>query len=459
MNRSRVMMFTHMFPPAASSGVMRTMRYIRYLREFGWEPLITTVQAESTRYERDASLLDSVPEDMTIIRTPVWAPDERLKSWFRFSRARETNGNPEPENVTAGPKSAVVRGGWSPKALTRKLWEFAFSTPDDKIWWIGPAVRASLRAVKEHRPNVLYSTGPPHSTHLIAATVKRLTGLPLVCDFRDPWAGAPWRATDRNPWGFRLQHLFERYSVRSADALILNTPRLGEEFKSRYPGHAGKIDVIPNGFDPDHLSRVERLRESRGREVKDRAPGPELSLCHPGALYNQRDPRPLADAIGRLAGEGHRVVFEQIGYHDRRFELADYVERNGLQNRVVLTDRLPHEEVLERMQAADVLVLVQPGTHLQVPGKLYEMLMFRKPILALADDGATADVIRDYRLGLVADPRDTDAIADGLRTLLRDGQTLAEDADWPAALEAFDGRRLTQQLARRLEQVAGREDG
>ncbi len=111
------------------------------------------------------------------------------------------------------------------------------------------------------------------------------------------------------------------------------------------------------------------------------------------------------------------------------------------------------------MQAADALVLVQPGTHLQVPGKLYEMLMFRKPILALADDGATADVIRDYRLGLVADPRDTDAIADGLRVLLRDGPTLAEDADWPAALEAFDGRRLTQQLARHLDQVARQEDG
>ena len=79
MNRRRVMIFTHMFPPAASSGVMRTMRYIRYLREFGWEPLITTVKAESTKYERDASLLDSVPEGIKVIRTAVWAPDERLK--------------------------------------------------------------------------------------------------------------------------------------------------------------------------------------------------------------------------------------------------------------------------------------------------------------------------------------------------------------------------------------------
>jgi len=447
MNQPRVMMFTHMFPPAASSGVMRTMRYIRYLHEFGWEPVVTTVRAELTKYEKDASLLEGVSEGMTVIRTDVWAPDERLKSWFRFSRRGSSSGDPAAKSGPSG--TTVVRSGSSPKALTRKLWELVFSTPDEKIWWIGPAVRAALQAAKERRPSVLYSTGPPHSTHLIAATVKWLTGIPLVCDFRDPWAGAPWRATERNPWGFRLQRFFERFSVGAADELILNTPRLGDEFRNRYPQHGHKINVIPNGFDPAHLSRIDGLGSSRGQDNG-------LVLCHPGALYNQRDPRPLIDAVGQLAGEGHRIRFDQIGYHDPSFELSDYISRHGLSEQVTLTNRLAHDDVLKRMHGSDVLVLIQPGTHLQVPGKLFEMLMFRKPILALADDGATTDIINDYKLGLVTSPRDSDAITRALRTLLRRNLELTQNADWSSALDAFDGRHLTRKLAMHLQHAAER---
>lgn len=451
------MMFTYMFPPVTASGVMRTIRYARYLREFGWEPLVVTVTAEFIKGEVDTSLLDNISEGMTIIRTQVWAPDERLKSWFRFSLAGSPGGASRvPPEVSADVRGTNARRGWSPETLARNLWELIFSTPDDKIWWMVPAVRASLQAVKEQRPNVLYSTGPPHSTHLIAAAVKQLTGIPLVCDFRDPWAAAPWRATERNPWGLRLQRFFERIVVRAADALILNTPRLGNEFKARYAKHSDKINVIPNGFDPEHLSEVNRLRNSRSQPTRHPTLEVDLSLCHPGSLYNQRDPRPLIDAIVHLAREGHCVVLEQIGYHDRRLELGDYISRCGVQKQVILTDRLSHGEVLKRMHATDVMVLVQPGTQLQVPGKLYEMLMFRKPILALTDEGATADIVNEYKLGLVVSPRDSDAIAQALRTFLSRRRELAQKAEWSAALEAFDGRRLTQQFAEHLSRVAGR---
>ena len=444
-----VLIVAYDFPPISAAGVFRTLRYTKYLREFGWEPLILSVQPDATNRSQDISLLDSLPPDLNIIRTGVSAPDEWLKQRLGLGKkkvAASHNSSASPSGSLDQFPQSKPSSPWWPGSWARYMWDFVFQTPDDKIWWIGPAVKAARVAIEEHNPDVVYSTGPPHSTHVIATKISRNAGIPLVADFRDPWARAPWRATERNPWGARLHERYERRLLRHASQVILNTPRLATEFRDVYPRHEGKLCVITNGYDPDHLPLVDQL-------IADHNSQSPFLLCHPGTLYNRRDPRPLVEAIRRIVATDNRVVFQQIGPHDSRFELAKISDNPELREHVAVIPRLPHQEVFGRMANSNCLVLIQPGTQLQVPSKIFEMIMFRKPILALADQGATADIVQDYELGVVAAPNKVDEIETAVRTLMAAADRGESRGKWDQALADFDGRKLTESLSKALERA------
>ena len=146
------------------------------------------------------------------------------------------------------------------------------------------------------------------------------------------------------------------------------------------------------------------------------------------------------------------MQFEQIGLVDHPPDLAERLVEWELPE-VHLRGRLSHEETLMQMAKSDVLVVIQPMSTLQVPAKLYEMLTFRKPILVITKDGATADVINEYKIGLIADPKDPVKIADAIREL--DLQMKAESfrGDWDRAIDAFDSRNLTSQLVNVMNQI------
>ena len=146
------------------------------------------------------------------------------------------------------------------------------------------------------------------------------------------------------------------------------------------------------------------------------------------------------------------MQFEQIGLVDHPPDLAERLVEWELPE-VHLRGRLSHEETLMQMAKSDVLVVIQPMSTLQVPAKLYEMLTFRKPILVITKDGATADVINEYKIGLIADPKDPVKIADAIREL--DLQMKAESfrGDWDRAIHAFDSRNFTSQLVDVMNQI------
>jgi len=440
-------MLAYHFPPLASAGVFRPLRFVRYLPEFGWPPIVLTALPENENERQDFSLMDKVPPGVTVVRTGLWQPEARIRSWLRFGR--------RPERVASHTLAAVpsispardtppdgLRGMM--RGLARNVHDLAFMTPDDRVWWMGPAVAAAMRLVREYRPRVLFTTGPPHSIHLIGLVLKRLTGLPLVIDFRDPWSRRPWGKKPRNPWGQRLLGHLERLCVRYADRVILNSHNLGRDFRKHYGArHAQKFTVIPNGYDPEMLHVVEQLAAGMGQNRK----GGPLRLCHPGSLYRRRDPRPILAAVKQLVDRGRPVIFEQIGHCESAAEVQSFVERNRLDEHVRMEGPVPHENIIRRMAAADVLMVVQPENALQVPGKLFEMMMFRKPIVALADEGETAEIVEKYHLGAVARSNDAGAIAACIERAGELSAARCRENGWASALAAYDGRQLTGDLA------------
>jgi glycosyltransferase involved in cell wall biosynthesis len=431
------------------------LRFVKYLPEFGWRPIVLTINSKACGHlPLDPALRRQVPDETAVAQTAVWRPAARLRSLMvQWRKLRGADGATEERNGEEQTSGGNTRPGRS--SLLRaadQLAKIVFETPDADIGWAVPAILAARRLIREHRPSVILSTGPPHSSHLVALAVKVLASRPVVLDFRDPWARGP-DSEKRSSVQNRIVQMLERRCVENSDHVILNTPRLCSEFQGCYPRvQDGRFSVVPNGYEPEALRGIATLMIDR----PDRRASSPLRVCHAGAIYGRRDLRPVIEAVAQLAGSGTRVHFEQIGSisHARREELAACLRGRDLDGCVTLTRRLPHDQALVRMADADVLAVIQPGMPTQVPGKLYEMLMFRKPIVALTDGGATADMMNKFRLGAVADPHDPASIA---AAMIRAGQIRERretTAEWSDALDEFDGRKLTGRLAGLLEKVA-----
>lgn len=437
----RVLWLSFPFPPAVSAGVFRSLRFVRYLPDHGWNPVVLTVRPDEG-FPVDESLNDLLSEPVTVRQSAYWRPDR----WPNRLPGRRRRQPGLPATAVPAPGSSGADAADDPPASRpsrlRILRDRILATPDPKIWWAIPSFWPALRMIRRYSPTIIFSTAPPHSSHLLALWLKRVTRLPVVLDFRDPWARSPWTEGRHDCLATANQRL-ERRCVRGADAVILNTQMAREEFLRHYgKRYADRFYTIPNGFDPAMRERVAAL--STGEPA---APDPAtpFRICHVGTLYGRREIRPLIRAVARLAAKGHDIRLEQVGMVKVDYDLPAFVSDLGLGDHVRITPPVPHAEALRRMAMADALLLVQPESGLQVPGKLYEMLLFRKPVIGLTGEGETREIVRKYHLGPVADPADEAAIATAIGGLL--ASDTGEQTDWAAVQAAFDGRNQAGQLA------------
>ena len=455
---SKCLFVCHTFPPIAAVGIYRTLRFMHHMPSFDWEGIVVAMKEDAViGHPVDHSLCDRVPQGAVIERTGVWRPLDRLIKWVkRLVTKIKPKAPVDPpeggsdESVSGQNSAATDRGLMSRlRGFLVAVKDTLFYTPDNCVNWVGPAVIAGCRLARRHRPHVIFSSGPPHSAHLAGLGIHLLTRIPLMIDLRDPWASDEWLNQEDYRFRMWLQKKLERLCVRFADRVILNTERLRQNFINAYPQRwHHKFIAIPNGVD-DYI--VEPVRGYL-RDANQRSEGSPLTLCHPGSIYWHRSLLPMIEAIRHLKQSGGQVQFEQIGLIDHPPDLAERLVEWDLPE-VHLRGRLSHEETLKQMAKSDVLVVIQPMSTLQVPAKLYEMLTFRKPILVITKDGATADVINEYKIGLIADPADPMKISDAIREL--DLQMKAESfrGDWDRAIHAFDSRNLTSQLVNVMNQI------
>jgi glycosyltransferase involved in cell wall biosynthesis len=440
-----VLMLSYPFPPAVSAGVQRTLRHIKYLPKFHWQPVIVTVQPRVEKIRTDSSLKIAAIQSLDVVRVKHF---ELLGSWRARLKNQRTS---EQRNSDRAGVSGVGLGDNEKKlqspiagSVRRSFSQFIkgmFNIPDAKVWWAIPALPASIAAVWQHRPSIIYSTAPPHSSHLLAIGLGILTRRHVVLDFRDPWARSPWQAGTNSRVARMIDSCLESLCIRLASAVVLNTNRVRAEFTAHYGDRiARKFFVVPNGYDPEHLSAIKGsgLEENSAKEV--------LRILHPGTLYGKRSILTLARAISQLEAEGVSVMFSQIGITKLDQETEDAIRELGVAKNLRIVAPLPHHDLLQEMGRYDCFIVVQPDTPLQVPSKLYEMMMFSKPIIALTGNGETADLVTKYHLGFVADPSDVAQIANCLRVLARSESTFC-DAARKHALCDFDGEKLTGQLA------------
>ncbi|MEO6066316.1 MAG: glycosyltransferase [Lysobacterales bacterium] len=402
----------HYPPEASSSGVLRTLKYSRYLHDFGWRVSVIAPRVDAYA-----------------------VTDERLTEQIR-------------------PDTRVVRTRWinSKRHLSlRGIYPALFAVPDTWIGWMPWAVAAGRDVLRDDPPHLIYSTSPHATAHVIAWRLARRSRLPWVADFRDPWVeDPPEPGAPSGPLYTGLNRWLERQVVENGSHIVTSTTHLRDLLRSRYPRLAPtRITPILNGYDEADFANFPPAAAA----TSDR-----LVIVHAGNINPEfRDPRPLLRALRRLVDRGvlvpERICLRFIGGGEfgESSEMRAALQETNLALQVEFVGRLAYDAALRELARADVLLLLQASsdTVSLVPAKLYEYLRAQKPVLALVHPGATSEVLNATGGGWSVDPRDDRELGEALTTLirLREAGTLAAAHADLARLRRFDRKALAGELA------------
>lgn len=431
------------FPPVHSAGVYRTLRLAKYLPEQDWSVHVLTLDVNTLPdgAKTDVKLLEQAGRDICIHRSRARFPLESINRWTGRARRSSGAGKTSVDRATAGRDANLERPKKTAgiyQAVKDRL-TVPLMTPDRLVGWVRPASALGIAVARQNAFDLVYSSGPPWSNHLVAQRVVAKTGLPWIADFRDPWVGNAFRpGRNDETWAGRKHRSLEAAVCEDAQVVIFNTQRALEDAVDRMGATLGnKAVVIPNGFDPEHFSSL------AGPEYGPRSePGLPVRMLHAGSFYGRRNVDSLLKAIGRLKRDREidesRFQLELIGAARPREE--NLVKEFEIGDIVTLLPSLPHRDCLQRLCTADALLLVQTDAPLCVPGKLYEYIAIGKPIFTIASDGATADLVDKEQLGHCVAPTDTPRLESALVELIQQHRVQSMTPYGDAVRERYDGR-------------------
>lgn len=427
------------FPPDGLVGGQSVAKFAKYLPEFGWEPFVLTAQERYYTHLDPTTTEDVRGWDLVRRTRRILHPRYVYLALKALLSACTRSGSAATQPVAAMKKRSNLR-----RTLSSLL-----TLPDDLTGWIPSAVFTGLLLIRRHRIDRLFSSGPPWTNHLVGYALKRLTGVRWAACFRDPWtlAKATLAPEDMCALSLGLEQRLERAVVSFADAVICVNDFHREAMIAGFPDLSpAKFLTIPNGYDPEDFAHLDGTAPS--------PPTDRFIVTYTGTLEYNRTPRHLFTAVRRLIDKrvlcpeelqlrfiGHCALAEGQS-------VAKMAEEHGLGSVVSLRPTVPRREALRAMVGSHLLLLLAHDWVLQVPAKAYQYLRAGRPILALAPEGATADLIGRSGAGVVVDPYDVDGIAAHLeRYLVQFKQGLPFRGGDPEFVSRFDCRRLTGALS------------
>jgi glycosyltransferase involved in cell wall biosynthesis len=435
----KVLIVSYYFPPSGGPGVQRVLKFVKYLPEFGWQPVVLTVQ-DGDFPARDESLLAEIPEHAIVYRTKIFEP-YRL---YRTLTGKAANAPVDVENIPQGVKK---------KSLMESLAGFIRSTffiPDARIGWYPYAVPQGLKIIKEQNIEAIYSSSPPYTTSVIARKLHLATKIPWVAGFRDPWSGF-LSTPDRWFIPRAIDERLERAVFNDADAVEAAWRGILKDVLGKVPDiDQKKLVYHPNGYDSEDYPILKNQKNKR------------FTVTYTGSMYGKRNPKTFLQAVEELVRDGKvdpgKIRLKFIG----RFgsEVREMLERSSIHDSIELVSYLPHSESVEALLRSDALLLIvdeAAGSDEIVPGKVFEYIGAQRPIIALAPEGAIAGLMRETRSGLVASNQDIPAIKAAFiecyDNFLYHKPKFEQDRE---AVKRYDRREITRQLAALLDALSPR---
>jgi len=386
-----VMLVTQAFPPEAAPGVHRMLGLCRYLVEHNWRvTVITSHPSKGTAI--DEQLAKSIPPDVKVISTP--SPNLPLlaaRIFKPFSFVREQKKNNQHYSESRKSTATNIKGRRSRIRFVVDWLSWWLHIPDSSVGWLLPALGAGLIQVTQRRPDVIFSSAPPWTSLMTAAILSRLTNIPLVADFRDPWCGS---AFHKLPYAAHrgANSLLERMVVRRASRITCAWDGIRQHLTKRYHQRTPDISTILNGFNQDLIDSVDPLFIDSQRRV----------FLHTGGFYGPRSPEPMLAALQCLLRNSSdllpKVLVVFLGPTSYNGQPIDLMAQNyGVQDYVRILPRVSHRQALAFLKGADVALLFgQSGSDAlaSIPAKAYEYIGLKKTVFAIGAGVEVCEVMR-----------------------------------------------------------------
>ncbi|RKT01505.1 glycosyltransferase family protein [Chryseobacterium defluvii] len=432
MEHKKILIITYYWPPAGGPGVQRWLKFAKYLPDFGWKPIIYT--PENPSYPLlDESLIKDVPENIEMVKTKIWEP---------YQLAEKLNKS--NKKFKAGQFDVGTHQSWKSKL---SIWVRGnFFIPDARVFWVKPSVKFLAHYLKENKIDVVVTSGPPHSLHLIGLQLKKkITGLKWIADFRDPWTEISYyqhlkltKSSDRK------HRQLESEVFKNANITLATSYTDAENFRK-----AGANAIcITNGFDESDSGKTDPQKSKTAK----------FTLSYIGVLEQLRNPEKLWKALDELVKThpdfAENFILKFAGRVDDK--ILDYIENSALRNHILNLGYLSHDKAIEEMQSSDVLLITNfPNESSKgiIPGKIFEYLATGKQILSFGPDQAdVSKILEQTQAGKHFSYSDSESIKSFILKkfeLWKNGNSIESIQN----IEQFSRKNLTQQLAEVLDQT------
>ncbi len=418
----KVLVITYYWPPAGGAGVQRTLKFTKYLPEFGWKPYVLTVQNPDAPVY-DESLFKDVNSEVKIFKTKAIEP---------FSAYKKFTGKKDDEKI---PADILMKKNGSFKEKFAKFVRANFFIPDAKIGWLPYAVKKGEEIIRRENIDLIYASSPPQTVALIGHKLSKKTGVKLVVDFRDPWLEIVYNQTmKRSKITILIDSKLERKVLQNASAVVTVSNEFVDLFKSKV--NEQNYFVIPNGYDEDDFPKIEKRKNSK------------FTIAYTGVISPDRVPYPLFYALGKLRDEGITdITCTFAGKFAEEFN--NEIEKRNLQSFFELKTFLPHSESVKILLNADVLLLVinnVPDNKGVLPGKMFEYIGCKKPVFGIGpEDGEASKILAETDSGFMTDYEKNELAYERLKRLYIAWQK--NENLFIFKNEKYSRRKLTKTLA------------
>jgi len=424
-SKKKVLIITYYWPPSGGSGVQRWLKFSKYLRDFNIEPVIYTVDNPSYPI-KDTSLESEIPLGLEILKQPIFEPNSFL-SIFGNNKKKESAGFLNPNPTLLGRFFQYVRAN--------------YFIPDARKFWIKPSVKFLSNYLKNNEIEVVITTGPPHSMHIIGLALRDKFKIKWISDFRDPWTEIDYfQQLPLTKKANKKHHQLEQEVLEKSDMVIV----VGETMKKKFLKHNHNIEVLTNGFDSYENSLTIELDSN-------------FSITHVGLMNADRNPTILWEVLYEISSEN--IDFK----NNLRIKFIGKIDDTVIQDiqvfnpkNIVRIPYLDHEEV-RKYQASSQVLLLSINQVLSakgiITGKIFEYLQAKRPILGIGpEDGDAAAILKKTNAGNIVGFNNKVELKAAVLKLYKD---FKEEKLFVKSIniEQFHRKNITRQLAQVIKKV------